>query len=40
MCIRDSYEWNHGFDVQFGCFNREREPRGSAELMAEFAKGS
>lgn len=36
----DNYEWNHGFDVQFGCFNRDREPRGSAELMAEYAKGS
>ncbi|HVJ97729.1 MAG TPA: family 1 glycosylhydrolase [Acidimicrobiia bacterium] len=36
----DNYEWNHGFDVQFGCFNREREPRGSAELMAEYARRS
>ena len=30
----DNYEWNHGFDVQFGCFTRDREPRGSAELLA------
>ncbi len=29
----DNYEWNHGFDVQFGCFTRDREPRGSAELL-------
>jgi beta-glucosidase len=36
----DNYEWNHGFDVQFGCFNREREPRGSAELLAEYARRS
>ena len=21
----DNYEWNHGFDVQFGCFTRDRE---------------
>jgi beta-glucosidase len=31
----DNYEWNHGFDVQFGCFTRDREPRGSAELLKE-----
>ena len=30
----DNYEWDHGFDVQFGCFTRDREPRGSAELLA------
>jgi beta-glucosidase len=33
----DNYEWNRGFDVQFGCFTREREPRGSAELLRSFA---
>jgi beta-glucosidase len=33
----DNYEWNHGFDVQFGCFSRDREPRGSAELLKEYA---
>jgi beta-glucosidase len=33
----DNYEWNHGFDVQFGCFTRDREPRGSAELLKEYA---
>jgi beta-glucosidase len=36
----DNYEWNHGFDVQFGCFTRDREPRGSAELLKEYAAGS
>jgi beta-glucosidase len=34
----DNYEWNHGFDVQFGCFSREREPRGSAELLQSYAR--
>ncbi|MDQ1384755.1 MAG: beta-glucosidase [Actinomycetota bacterium] len=33
----DNYEWSRGFDVQFGCFTREREPRGSAELLRSFA---
>jgi beta-glucosidase len=33
----DNYEWDHGFDVQFGCFTRDREPRGSAELLKEAA---
>jgi beta-glucosidase len=33
----DNYEWNHGFDVKFGCFTRDREPRGSAELLKEYA---
>jgi beta-glucosidase len=36
----DNYEWNHGFDVQFGCFTRDREPRGSAELLKEYATRS
>jgi beta-glucosidase len=35
----DNYEWTHGFDVQFGCFTRDREPRGSAQLLAGYAKG-
>jgi beta-glucosidase len=35
----DNYEWNHGFDVQFGCFTRDREPRGSAELLRSYAFG-
>jgi beta-glucosidase len=34
----DNYEWNHGFTVQFGCFDRDREPRGSAELLASYAR--
>jgi beta-glucosidase len=33
----DNYEWNHGYDVSFGCFTRDREPRGSAELLASYA---
>jgi beta-glucosidase len=36
----DNYEWNRGFDVQFGCFTRDREPRGSAELLAAHARDS
>jgi beta-glucosidase len=36
----DNYEWNHGFDVQFGCFTRDREPRGSAELLRSYASPS
>jgi len=35
----DNYEWHHGFDVQFGCFTRDREPRGSAELLRSYALG-
>ena len=34
----DNYEWLHAFDVQFGCFTRDREPRGSAELLREYAQ--
>jgi beta-glucosidase len=34
----DNYEWLHGFDVPFGCFTRDREPRGSAELLASYAR--
>ncbi|MDQ1476676.1 MAG: beta-glucosidase [Actinomycetota bacterium] len=33
----DNYEWNRGFEVQFGCFTRDREPRGSAELLRSYA---
>jgi beta-glucosidase len=32
----DNYEWNHGFDVQFGCFTRDREPRASADLLRSY----
>ena len=35
----DNYEWNRGFDVQFGAFTRDREPRGSAELLRDYATG-
>jgi beta-glucosidase len=35
----DNYEWDHGFDVQFGCFTRDREPRGSAELLKDSSAG-
>jgi beta-glucosidase len=34
----DNYEWHRGFDVQFGCFTRDREPRGSAELLRSYAR--
>ncbi len=30
----DNYEWHKGFDVPFGLFTRDREPRGSAELLS------
>jgi beta-glucosidase len=36
----DNYEWLHGYDVPFGCFTRDREPRGSAELLREHAQRS
>jgi beta-glucosidase len=33
----DNYEWDHGYSVQFGCFNRDREPRESAQLLESYA---
>ncbi|KAA0234042.1 MAG: 6-phospho-beta-glucosidase GmuD [Acidimicrobiales bacterium] len=33
----DNYEWLHGFDVAFGLFDRERNPRPSAELARSLA---
>ena len=33
----DNYEWDHGFTVPFGAFTRDREPRPSAALLAEYA---
>jgi beta-glucosidase len=35
----DNYEWDHGFDVPFGCFTRDREPRASAELLRSYTRG-
>lgn len=35
----DNYEWNHGYDVPFGLFSRDREPRPSAEVLREHALG-
>lgn len=29
----DNYEWLHGYDVEFGLFTRDREPRPSAEMV-------
>jgi beta-glucosidase len=34
----DNYEWMHGYDVPFGLFTRDREPRESAELLASYAR--
>ena len=34
----DNYEWQHGFSVSFGILDRDRTPRGSAELLAEVAR--
>ena len=31
----DNYEWTYGYDVPFGLFTRDREPRGSAAMLAE-----
>jgi beta-glucosidase len=33
----DNYEWDRGFEVPFGLFTRDREPRGSAELLRSYA---
>jgi beta-glucosidase len=33
----DNYEWQHGFRVPFGLFDRDREPRGSAALLKTYA---
>ena len=35
----DNYEWAKGFEVPFGLFDRDRRPKGSAELMREVAAG-
>ncbi len=36
----DNYEWNFGYDVAFGLFDRGRTARGTAALMARLAKGA
>ena len=31
----DNYEWTYGYDVAFGLFTRDREPRASATMLAQ-----
>jgi beta-glucosidase len=33
----DNYEWTHGFDVAFGLLDRDRDPKGSAEVARRWA---
>jgi beta-glucosidase len=33
----DNYEWSHGFDVAFGLIDRDRTPKGSAEVARRWA---
>lgn len=33
----DNYEWLHGYDVQFGLFDRDRNPKASADLVRRWA---
>lgn len=33
----DNYEWLHGFDVEFGLFDRDRNPKDSAALARRYA---
>ncbi|MEI7593594.1 MAG: family 1 glycosylhydrolase [Actinomycetes bacterium] len=33
----DSYQWERGFDTQFGLFDQDRTPRASAELVKSWA---
>lgn len=35
----DNYEWQHGYDVQFGLFDRDRKPKDSAALARAYALG-
>ncbi|MEZ5145120.1 MAG: family 1 glycosylhydrolase [Acidimicrobiales bacterium] len=35
----DNYEWDHGFDVRFGLFDRDRNAKGSAGLARAWATG-
>jgi beta-glucosidase len=36
----DNYEWSLGYDAQFGLFDRDRNPKPSAELAAAWARGA
>jgi beta-glucosidase len=33
----DNYEWTHGYEVQFGLFDRDRNPRPSADVARRAA---
>ena len=35
----DNYEWTYGYDVPFGLFTRDREPRPSAAMLAAHIRG-
>ena len=36
----DNYEWDFGYDVAFGLFDRDRAPKPSAELARAWATGT
>ena len=36
----DNYEWLHGYDVPFGLFDRDRNARESAGLLASEARAA
>lgn len=36
----DNYEWEHGYEVPFGLFDRDRNERASARVIAEHASAS
>lgn len=36
----DNYEWDFGYDIPFGLFDRDRAPKGSAELARAWATGT
>ncbi len=35
----DSYEWHHGYDVRFGLFDRDRNPKPAADIARRAALG-
>ena len=35
----DNYEWGQGFDVRFGLFDRDRNPKPAAEVAKHAALG-